>query len=270
MNVRDMRIIAVMSQGLLLMACAPTHQDVMTFLDAADHVASGTTYRLAPSDMITIHSPQAPEVDTLTRIRPDGTVRLRLLGEVRVAGLTDREAAAKLQEELRVYYRDPVIHVTAAEAKGSVFYLYGEVSLSVEQTGGLRRITGRDTILNVLTSSPPTQSAWLSQIKVIRPGRSPEQNQEMIIDFHRIIVQGDMRQNILLQEGDIVYVPPTVFAWIGYRIRELLQPVAPVLDAYTTPAQVIGAHDEYENLSNNDDNGGNGGKRSVLGRLNLP
>jgi protein involved in polysaccharide export with SLBB domain len=249
---------------LLVGACAPTHQDVVTFLDADEHVASGSSYRLAPSDTISIHSPQAPEIDTTTRIRPDGTVRLRLLGEVRVAGLTDREAAAKLQEELRIYYRDPVIQVSAAEAKGSVFYLYGEVGTGRESDGGQRRITGRDTILNVLTSSLPTQNAWLSQIKVLRPGRTPDQNQEMIIDFHKIIVEGDMRQNILLQQGDIVYVPPTVFAWIGYRIREVLQPVAPVLEAYTTPAQVMSAGDEYDELNNDDDNDDNS---NVLGRV---
>lgn len=259
--------IAVIAAGALMAqgACSPTHQDVVTFLDASEHVASGGAYRLAPSDAINIHSPQAPEIDTTTRIRPDGTVRLRLLGEVRVAGLTDREAAAKLQEELQMYYRDPVIHVSAADAKGSVFYLYGEVGRSGDQDGGQRRITGRDTILNVLTSSPPTQNAWLSQIKVLRPGRTPDQNQELIIDFHKIIAEGDMRQNILLQQGDIVYVPPTVFAWIGYRIRELLQPVAPVLDAYTTPAQIMDAHDEYDDWNDDDKNDDN--SSNLLGKV---
>jgi len=117
----------------------------------------------------------------------------------------------------------------------------------------------------VLTRNPPSMNAWLSQIKVIRPAYDPVDNQEMVIDFHNMITTGDLRRNILLQEGDIVYVPPTVFAWIGYRINELLQPVQPVITAYTTPDTIRDAGDVYDD----DDDGGNDNNINV-GRIFLP
>lgn len=261
---KHISIIAV----LACTGCAPTHQDVMTFLHADQFTTSGTTYRLGPTDSISVSSPQAPEVSKHTVIRADGTVHLKLLGEVRVAGLTTHEVASKLQRELRAYYLDPTVYVTLARTSSRVFYLFGEVSGSgggLDRSAAARPITGRDTILNVLTKYPPTPNAWLSQIKVIRPGPTPSENQEMIIDFYNMMVRGDLRKNILLQEGDILYVPATPLAWIGYRIQELLQPVAPVINAYQTPAQIGKAGDVYKQ-----DTGASSSSERTLGSLTLP
>lgn len=264
----------------MLIGCGPTHQDVMTFLPAADFSTSGSTYKLGPTDAIRVISPQAPEVNETVRIAANGTVHIKLLGEVRVAGLTAREIGSKLRRELAAYYIDPEVHVSIARAQSRVFYLFGEVSGSGSTGGrgnlggaGIGRaaasmpITGRDTILNVLTRNPPSSNAWLSRIKVIRPGRTPDRNQEMIVNFYNLIARGDMRQNVLLQEGDILYVPPTPMAWVGYRVRELLQPVAPAIAAYQAPAQIINADNVYDNLSGS--SGPSGGSR-VLGSLTLP
>lgn len=261
---------------LTLVGCGPTHQDVMTFLPAADFSTSGATYKLGPTDTIKIISPQAPEVNATVGIAANGTVHVKLLGEVRVAGLTAREIASKLRRELEAYYVEPEVHVSVARAQNRVFYLFGEVIGgrygSIGGAGSGRSassipITGRDTILNVLTRNPPSSNAWLSQIKVIRPGRTPNENQEMRINFYNLIARGDMRQNVLLQEGDILYVPPTPMAWIGYRVRELLQPVAPAIAAYQTPAQIINADSVYDDL--NGSSGASSGSR-VLGSLTLP
>ncbi|MHC5112507.1 MAG: polysaccharide biosynthesis/export family protein, partial [Planctomycetota bacterium] len=137
--------------GLVFVGCAPTHQDVMTFRHASNTVTSGTSYRVGPTDNISIIAPQAPEVNDNVTVRADGTIHLKLLDEVRVAGLTTREIASKLRHELRAYYQDPTVHVSLARTASRVFYLFGEVTGS---NGGRavasRPITGRDTIMNVL------------------------------------------------------------------------------------------------------------------------
>lgn len=263
------RVAIVLSLGAMLGCTKAGHQEFMTFNPANQHITLGAGYTLAPPDVLDIHAPHAPEVDTQARIRHDGTIHLQLLGDIRVAGLTAREAASKIQLELSEYYKDPVVHVSVAQRVSKRIYLYGEVAsrqgVNGDRNGTNIPITGRDTILNVLTTYQPTPNAWVSRIKVIRPDiHNPAQTKEMIIDFHKMVVTGDHTQNILLQEGDIVYVPPTPMAWIGYRIREILQPVAPVLQAYTTPAAVIDATDTYKD----DDN--NGGGENFLGRLVLP
>ena len=40
-----------------------------------------------------------------------------------------------------------------------------------------------------------------------------------------MIEHGDMSKNVLLQEGDIIYVPPTILGSIGLTIEEIVGPM---------------------------------------------
>jgi hypothetical protein len=77
----------------------------------------------------------------------------------------------------------------------------------------------------------------------------------MKIDFDKMATSGDMRMNMLMQEGDILYVPPTPLAWLGLRFRELLFPITPALEAYTMPARFLDAQDDYDEHFDGDDDG---------------
>ncbi|MCG3137205.1 MAG: hypothetical protein HJJLKODD_01048 [Phycisphaerae bacterium] len=266
--------VGIMGINLLgLAGCQqPTHQQHMTFLPASEHIASGSGYTLAPPDRVQIFSPQAREIDGEYTIRSDGTIRLKLLGNVRIAGLTAHEAAAKLQQELIPYYKNPLVDVSIDRYASKVFYVYGEIA-GGGAGGGDRGainvpITGRDTILTVLTNYPPSQNAALDNIHLIRPGKDADHSQILVINFAKMVSSGDRTQNYLLQEGDFLWVPPTPMAWVGYRIREILQPVNPVIEAYQTPASVKSADEVYEEDDNDNDN--SGVYNNVLGRLRIP
>ena len=36
---------------------------------------------------------------------------------------------------------------------------------------------------------------------------------------------GDETKDVLLQEGDIIYVPPTVLGWMALKVEEFLNPI---------------------------------------------
>jgi hypothetical protein len=36
---------------------------------------------------------------------------------------------------------------------------------------------------------------------------------------------GDVSMNVLLQEGDIIYVPPTILASLGKTVQEVMAPI---------------------------------------------
>jgi hypothetical protein len=46
------------------------------------------------------------------------------------------------------------------------------------------------------------------------------------VDYKDMITKGDTTKNVLLQEGDIVYMPPTILAAIGLVLEEFISPVA--------------------------------------------
>ena len=192
--------------------------------------------------MITIHAPGAREIDGIQqRVGPDGKVALRLLGEVHVAGLTTQEIAEKLEAQLSRYYVEPEVVVEVSEYLSQWFYVFGEV-----QRPGPRPYTGRDGLLKTLAEAVPTFLAWRSQIRVVRPATDGGKSQTIIVDLDRVIRTGDADQDVLLQAGDIIEVPPAPLAWLGLRVRELLYPVEPAVRTYVGPAEAIRAQDIYD------------------------
>jgi protein involved in polysaccharide export with SLBB domain len=229
-----------------LTGCGPPRDQYVHFLRSHEQVVSTGEYRVAPPDALAVHAPVAPEIDgTVEQVRPDGKIALRLLGEVQVAGLTTREIAAKLAEELSRYYVDPEVVVDVATYASQYYYIFGEVSAP-----GPRRYTGRDTLTHALADARPNIFAWRAQIRVTRPAADPNERATIVVDLDKLIQSGEVEQDVLLQAGDIVEVPPTPIAWVGHQVRALMYPVSPVLDAYEAPADVINTNDTYNDRGN--------------------
>lgn len=214
--------------------CGPSDQEINAFIHACEASVSASDYRVLPPDTINVSSPNAPEVDGESQlVRQDGKVTLRLVGEVKVAGLTPVEISRKLEALLRRYYVDPHVSVRVAGAGSKRYYVFGEVSRPGPQV-----YTGRDTMLHVLALAQPTFIAWRSQIKLIRPNREEGKRRVMTVNADRIMKQGMLEQNVLIQEGDIIYVPPTPVAWVALRLRELLWPFKDAAQDLQGPGQV--------------------------------
>lgn len=213
--------------------CAPTDQEVNSFIHSWEASVSAPDYRVQPPDTIEISSPTAPEIDGTGQIvRQDGKITLCLIGDVKVAGMTPVEIARKIESLLMHYYVDPHVSVRATGQASKKYFVFGEVG----QVGAFP-YTGRDTLVSVLAQAQPTFVAWKSQIKVIHPSHEEEKRRILTIDADRIMQEGRLDQNILIEEGDIVYVPPTPLGWLALRLREVLWPFSPVAETVRSPYQ---------------------------------
>jgi len=238
-----------LASALCLAGCANTHEQMAAFLRAHENEVSTGHYVVRPPDMITIHAPGAPEIDGVSQmVRTDGKVVLRLLGEVDVAGLTTAEIADKLKTLLARYYVDPEVVVEVSAYNSQFYYVFGEVAAP-----GPKRYTGRDTLVMALADAQPTFLAWRSQIRVVRPGARAGEQKVITVDLERMLREGDLAMNFLLQEGDVIEVPPTPLGWLGHRVRELLYPITPAVEAYRGPASVISATETYRDGVDSDD-----------------
>ena len=236
------------SLGVFSFGCSEKNEDIVSFLKAHEHVVSGNRYVLAPPDVIQIHAPVSSEVNGSTRqIDPQGNISLKLLGEVKVAGLTPEEAAAKIKRLLDRYYVDPQVSVEVRGYNSKNVYVMGEVVRK-----GPYVYTGRDTLLDVLAKAHPTFLGWRAKIEVIRPDPVTKERKKLVVDLDKMIREGDPSMNVLLEEGDVVYVPPTPLAWVGLRVRELLYPVEPIVEAYQEPASALATYDYYQDRRDSD------------------
>lgn len=234
--------LALVGGASLFTGCAASNADILHFLREHEYAVSATEYRIGIPDSIAITAPQIPEVDgTFRRIQPDGKINLELLGDVKVVGLTAKEVAAKLEILLSRYYRDPKVSAFVDRFASKKYYIHGQV-----QSAGARPYTGRDTLLDAVLASGITFQSNTRRITVTRPSHDDEPVRKIYVNADEMLRKGDWSKNILLEPNDIVYIPPTPLAWVALRLRELIFPVTPVIQAYTTPLEFAYAQDDYE------------------------
>lgn len=236
--------------------CAAKNTDMLHFLREHEHKVSAIEYRVGIPDAIAISAPRVLEIDgEVQRIQPDGKVNLRLLGEVKVAGMTVKEIAAKLEVLLSRYYLDPKVRVRVAAYASKKYYVHGQTGMT-----GPKPYSGRDTLLDAVLKSGVDFRSWMSRVTVTRPAHGDEPVRTILVNVDNMLKTGDWSQNILLEPDDVVYIPPTPIAWVAQRTQELIYPVRPALQAYSAPAEVMYADEIYDEAN----------RGRLAGRYRLP
>lgn len=207
-------------------------EDIRAFVRPYEVDVTAENYVFQPPDEIEIHCSQVPEIHLQRqRIRPDGKISFEALGEIEVAGKTPEEVAAIVNEKVMALYTlpgDNPVNVRVGAYASKVFYVLGQVARP-----GPRDYTGRDSLLTALAIATPITTAWEQRVQVIRP-TSSEDERPMIfeVNYAKMIAHGDTSKDVLLEEGDIVYVPPTILATIAMTIEEFITPVARAFYGY--------------------------------------
>jgi polysaccharide export outer membrane protein len=230
--------IIALTVTLVLTGCTKVSNDIGCFTkpDIVDVIAEN--YILQPPDEIEVHSFNIPELHLqVQKIRPDGKVSFEALGEINAAGKTPKELALLMSERAMMLYSltgEHPIDVRVSNFASSVYYVIGQVYLP-----GPKITTGRDTVLTALSAAQPTILAWKDYVKVIRPSIDENVPAKIFeINYNDMVSKGDLSRNVLLEEGDIIYVQPTVLAAIGMVIEEAMRPIG---RAFSTVNIVQGA-----------------------------
>jgi len=107
------------------------------------------------------------------------------------------------------------------------------------QRQGAYAYTGRDTVVWAMAQAGFNQGAWPQQVRVSRPRKGEIQdNATAVVDFKHIFQTGDLSQNYLLEEGDIIEIPPSPLAAWDMKTRRILGPLTGTAGAVTAGAQV--------------------------------
>ena len=200
-------------------------KDIQAFAKPTQIDVTAEGYILQPPDEIEIQCSKVPEIHMQRQqIRPDGIVSFEALGEIHAAGKTPKELAEVIREKILLLYAltgENPIDVRIVTYKSKVFYVLGEVYFE-----GPREATGRDTVLTALATARPTVMGWLERVQVIRPSADKKVKPKIFeLNYRKMTAHGDTSKNVLLEEGDIVYVPPTILAAIALKVEEFIRPI---------------------------------------------
>ena len=241
--------------GALLAGCPPTYTDHDAFMKSPKPIVGGRPYVIEPPDRFRVLCPSIPEVhEREYSIRPDGYVTMDLLGEVFVAGKTPTQLGNELEEKLLHYYEEASVQVQVTVFGSKFYYMTGETA------AGRRAYTGRDTLMDAVTGSIP-RTAWPEYTILLRPNEEGHLIRRMTLDVRDLYQKGIWKHNVVLEEGDIIYVPVNPLAGVGVVFQNLLAPVDPLVELGTTPAEFGDAR--YDpTVGQNSTSSSGGGRRS--------
>jgi protein involved in polysaccharide export with SLBB domain len=227
----EVALVFLLASLLALSGCSSNKKTMAEFVKPSTIAVTAENYVLQPPDEVEIHCVKVPEINMQRQqIRPDGMISFEGLGEIQAAGKTPKELTSLLYEKAVLLYAltgENPIDVRVATFKSSVYYVIGQVYLP-----GAKEVTGRDTVLTAIAKAQPTNLAWLNNISVIRPSADKTVKPRIFkLKYEKMIAKGNTSKDVLLQEGDIIYIPPTVMAAIGLKLGEF---VGPIGQAFTT------------------------------------
>ncbi len=226
----QLRIVGVallLACGTLLTGCYKSHpEDIQAWVKPYETNVTAERYVVQPPDELELRCAQVPEVNMQRqRVRPDGKISFEVLGDFEVAGRTPEEISVEVGKRIKELYTLPGEH--AVDVRVVVFLSHSYYVLGQVQRPGPRNYTGRDSALGAISEANPNSMAWQKRIQVIRPA-AQEGTEPFIfeINYKKMIIEGDTTKDVLLQEGDIIYVPPTILAAIAMVLEEFITPVA--------------------------------------------
>ncbi len=165
-----------------------------------------------------------PGIEREVVVRPDGRISIDLIGDVMASGRTPEQLAKIVLEEISRYKRDAVVTVSLLQSRSSTFTIFGQVA----SPGS--RVLDRETRLAEAIGSAGGTNLFASKgrVRVIRS--NPRETKILRVNL-RDIEYGDQSTNYLLQDGDIIVVPPNAFARVGFVLQTLLFPFQQIFSA---------------------------------------
>jgi polysaccharide export outer membrane protein len=164
-------------------------------------------YRIGPGDTLKVYVFQNEELSVTVPVRPDGKISTPLVEDMVAVGKTPSQLARDVEKSLSVYVRAPKVNIVVMTAVS----VYSQIKV-IGQVKTPQALPFRDgmTVLDaVLAVGGLGQFAAGNRAHIARTEGG--KTTEIKVKLDSLVNNGDMKQNILLQPGDVLVVPETRF-----------------------------------------------------------
>ena len=174
------------------------NNEELTF-EPSMNIATPQNYRLGPGDAVYIDIYGASQKSIQSTVSPDGDVNIEGYGPVQVSGLTIAQANQRLRTQLGARYSSSKVRLTLGQSRTITINVMGEV-----MTPGTYTVSAFASVFHALYMAGGTNNlGTLRNIKIYR-------NNKLVstADVYDYILNGKMRGNVRLADGDVIYVGP--------------------------------------------------------------
>lgn len=163
-----------------------------------------SSVKLTEGDAVTVTFPGSPDLNTAQRIRRDGKIDLKTVGEIQAAGKTPKELE---KEILKLYEKDLVLKEVSVMLQSTSYPVF--VVGSVLRPGKVmaeRPISALEAVMEA--GGFDNAKANMSRVGVLR--NEEGQLTHYTLDL-KSVLRGKSKQLFYLRPNDIVYIPEKVF-----------------------------------------------------------
>jgi len=191
---------------LVLASCGmfqtkPDNQLPTADISAESATLGGHDYVVQPGDILTISVWKENDLQGNVAVRPDGGLNFPLVGVIDTTGKTIEQLQKEITARLTKYVPNPVVTVSVRQSSGYKIYITGKVNKPGEYTA-TRNI---DVMQALSMAGGLSPYASPNNIKILRRVKGDQIS--IPFEYSRVEKGEDLKQNIILQGGDVVVVP---------------------------------------------------------------
>lgn len=209
----------IASLTLALAAAASGFVGVSAQAQPATSAAAATVaspeYRLGSGDVLRISVYQNPDLTLETRVSEAGVLSFPLLGTVRLGGLSVTSAEKLIADGLRTgnFVKSPQVTIVVLQVKGNQASVLGQVNRP-----GRFPIEVADMRLTDLLANAGGVAPTGAEI-VVLSGMRNNQPYRVEIDLPGVFAPGGRGQDILIQNGDVLWVDRAPMVYIYGEVQ---------------------------------------------------
>jgi polysaccharide export outer membrane protein len=189
-------------------------------------------YLVGEEDVLRVTVYDHPDLTTVARVSAEGVIRLPLIGDVNVTGLSVSQISEKVSRLLADgYIVNPHVSIFVEEFRSKKTIIMGQVNKP-----GIYALSGTTTFLELLSKAGGlTKDA--GDKAIIKRKTSPGRPEKVItIDLRKLIEEGDTSADIPLMDNDNVYIAK---AGVFYITGEVKKPDAYKYEEGTTVIKAV-------------------------------
>lgn len=191
--------------------------------DESANEAKVSEFILGPGDKIEIMVYRHDDLHRTIQIDSSGKITFPLVKDIQAGGGSIFQLRDKIQEGLSKYIIDPQVSVGVVSFQAQKVIVLGEVKnpgyFQMETT-----LTALDLISQAggFTLDGKQKNVLLIRGDIKKPKLS-------VLNLEKALREGDLSQNVILQRGDIIYVPRTTISNVNRFFTHLSTIISPIV-----------------------------------------
>ena len=194
---------------------------------------------VGPGDSLEIQVWRHPDLTRAIEVQSNGVIAYPLVGNLKVAGMNLTDFQRLITQHLSEYIVNPQVTVQVRLPKSQKVFVLGEV-----RRPGVYLLDNSMTALEAIAQAGGfTLEAKKGKVFLVRQKQGGA-SEPVFLDIDSTLKGKDMEQNVTLQRGDILYVPPSNLALTDRFFRHLAIALGPIV----TLEQGIVLYPQVENV----------------------